>query len=134
MNRTKPSKTPAPYGRLYGLWGKLLRGCGADVKHVHTFYEIARYARVIDGKLVAWPKQETLAADLGVTMKTIQRREKWLESAGLFKIEQKRQPDGGYGSNRYEIAVDGLVAVGHPQAQTCPTNIHRERTITYVHA
>ena len=65
----------------------------------------------------AWPKQETLAADMGVTTRTVRSATKALESVGLIEMERgsfRRRPMykfSGMPSSFAEAAADGVSGI-----------------------
>lgn len=63
------------------------------------------------GRDQCYPRQETLAEQLGVSVDTVQRHIKALEDAGVVEVVPRFRPDGGRSSNDYTL-LDELSAGG----------------------
>lgn len=52
---------------------------------------------------ICWPGVKTIAADLKLSRRTVQRALNDLERAGLVTRQPRRRPNGSLTSNRYQI-------------------------------
>lgn len=90
-------------------WGRIAAAVMRDpaiVPQAKAVYALlATYADNADRD--CFPRQETMALQLGVSVDTIQRHLKVLEQAGVIEVEARYRPDGGRSSNDY-VLVDAL--------------------------
>lgn len=56
-----------------------------------------------DGRDSCYPRQETMAEQLGVSVDTIQRHLAVLVEAGVVEVEPRFRPDGGRSTNDYQL-------------------------------
>ena len=70
----------------------------ASSREIHLYLILRNYAGRKDA---CWPARETLANDMGVSVKTIQRLIKGLELHGALEIQPRYTQSGGQTSNHY---------------------------------
>ena len=56
-----------------------------------------------DAAGICWPGVKTIAADLKLSRRTVQRALNDLERAGLVTRQSRRRPNGSLTSNRYQL-------------------------------
>ena len=83
-----------------------------------TLLALASYA---NGEHVAWPSQETLAANTEQSADSVQRHIKLLESAGLISIERRPGKRGQWPSLVYRLHVTEPHGAARDHAAVCGT-------------
>lgn len=58
-----------------------------------------------DASGICWPSINTIAADLKLSRRTVQRALNDLERAGLVKRQPRSRPNGSLTSNQYRITL-----------------------------
>ena len=90
-----------------------------------TLLALASYA---NGEHVAWPSQETLAANTEQSADSVQRHIKLLESAGLISIERRPGKRGQWPSLVYRLHVTEPHGAARDHAAVCGTAPSRKYT------
>ncbi|MCE8042464.1 hypothetical protein HOP60_09890 [Halomonas daqingensis] len=70
---------------------------------------LADYA---DEEHASWPSINTMALEMGCSVRSVQRAIDLLESHGLLRVENRHAKNGRQISNRYHLAVEGRHPVG----------------------
>jgi DNA-binding transcriptional regulator YhcF (GntR family) len=86
---------------------------GLDPIDINILMHLAAHWWTEDNK--PYPSKATIAAALGVTPRTVQRRIAAMESAGFVRREERRIAGKGSYTNRYHL--DGLIKAAQPYAQ-----------------
>jgi DNA-binding transcriptional regulator YhcF (GntR family) len=86
---------------------------GLDPIDINILMHLAAHWWTEDNK--PYPSKVTIAAALGVTPRTVQRRIAAMESAGFVRREERRIAGKGSYTNRYHL--DGLIKAAQPYAQ-----------------
>ncbi len=82
----------------------LFRRAGAPAYLVGTYCALADYASNEDG--VCWPRMDTLASTLGISVRTVQRHLTALRELGLVEfLERRRSKRGRFSSWCYRLVL-----------------------------
>jgi hypothetical protein len=101
--------------------------CAADPRALQLYAWLGVYANNTTG--IAWPKREKLAADLGVSVRSIARALEFLRQAGAVRTTLKHNANGAVGGLNFQLVrcepeEDDLQATagtkaGSPSGQIC---------------
>ena len=89
----------------------ILAGVPAEV--VPTYAALADYSNNKTG--LCWPKMETLAKNLGRSVRTVQRHLHLLKELGLIEFVERRRLRGRYSSYVYRVLHIMRTTTGHGQ-------------------
>ncbi len=89
------------------------KALGLDATDVNILLHLISYWWTADNK--PRPSKSTIAAAMGVTPRTVQRRIAAMEKDGLIHREERRIPGKGSKPNRYHL--DGLIKEALPYAE-----------------
>jgi DNA-binding MarR family transcriptional regulator len=89
------------------------KALGLDPTDINIILHLAAYWWTQDNK--PHPSKKTIAAAIGVTPRTVQRRIARMEKDGLIKREERRVTGKGSRTNMYHL--DGLIKEAQPYAQ-----------------
>ena len=105
----------------------LFRRAGAPAYLVGTYCALADYASNKDG--VCWPRMDTLASTLGLSVRTVQRHLTALRELGLVEfVERRRSARGRFSSWCYRLVLmasfNKSSTTGHSRrAAKTPSNV-----------
>jgi hypothetical protein len=87
---------------------------------------LSSYAQA--GRGAAFPRQDTLAQEVGVDTRTIRRHVELLVSEGLIVIERTKKPDGSFGRNVYHLHGFEMTLDGKSNDLAPDTSVLSDRT------
>lgn len=107
--------------QLYSIFPKEVLICGLTSTQRLVYAAIKAYYRP---NFPTIPSINRIAADIGVTRRTVERAIKALEEAGLLKREMRRRNDGGITSNSYILSDTPCDKLSHTPRQNvaCPSD------------
>jgi hypothetical protein len=82
------------------VWRDALRESGLDATARHVAHVLSTY---MDGRGRCWPSRETLAAAVGLSVRTVERAVQRLEAVGWLRVE--RTEGGRHRTNTYEALL-----------------------------
>lgn len=108
-----------PLKSIYSIFPKEVLICGLTSTQRLVYAAIKAYYRP---NFPTIPSINRIAADIGVTRRTVERAIKALEEAGLLTREMRRRNDGGITSNNYILSDTPCDKLSHTPRQNvaCP--------------
>jgi len=92
-------------------------------RDIKVYCALASYVNWETG--VCWPSRSTIAETLGISVSTVDRALKALESAGVIEIDKRKTEQGDHDSNLYRLpfAINSRFAEGGRRSEaTWPQN------------